>query len=194
MCVTLVRECLLLKNRYSKHPYREQESRSHGIQWNGGKDDISLFIPPTDHLFKEMYGRGKASLEWEAGGRNGAWPGLCAAEGGSLLCPQSKGICAKPKDAGRREPLEHRGAFCSSFLCFVPQNTLTGGRELSLQPWLLFPLIPSKLLLPSTASPARCSPGLWRVRDLHLRCWKCFAVFSRTPGLGVWKCSLSSDK
>lgn len=46
------------------------------------------------------------------GGWNGAWPGLCAAQGGSLLCPQSKGICAKPKDAGRREPLEHRGAFC----------------------------------------------------------------------------------
>lgn len=31
MCVTLVRECLLLKNKHSKHPYRQQESWSDGI-------------------------------------------------------------------------------------------------------------------------------------------------------------------
>lgn len=47
----------------------------------------------------------KGGMEW-------GMASIVCSQGGSLLCPQSKGICAKPKDAGRREPLEHRGAFC----------------------------------------------------------------------------------
>lgn len=91
----------MLKNRHSKNPHSQRESWGDGVQREGGKTDISLLIPPTDHLFEEVKGRGKASLEWEEAGLTGAWPGLCAAGGGDLrFAPSQRGFVLSRRTAG----------------------------------------------------------------------------------------------